>query len=159
MTRPYARTEIPGEEWTMRIGLVSCVKSKLGHAAPDQDLYTSALFRGARRAVELNCDRWYILSALHGLVPPDRVLEPYDKTLSTASTKERRAWAGRVLEELSTVLGPAMRQTTFEIHAGAAYEGFGLSAGLRRSGSTVELPLAGLRQGERLRWYKQHGCL
>ena len=143
----------------MRIGLVSCVKTKLDHAAPAEDLYTSALFRGARHAVERSCDRWYILSALHGLVPPDRVLEPYEKTLSTASVAERRAWAERVLGELTEELGPSMREAIFEIHAGAAYEGFGLSAGLRRSGATVELPLTGLRQGERLRWYKQRGHL
>lgn len=143
----------------MRVGLVSCVKSKLDHPAPARDLYVSPLFRGARHAAERSCDRWFILSALHGLVPPDRVLEPYEKALANASVAERRAWSERVLGELNATLGASMRGAVFEIHAGTAYEAFGLSAGLRRSGATVELPLAGLRQGERLRWYAQRGHL
>ena len=85
----------------MRIGLVSCVKSKLDRAALAEDLYTSALFRGARHTVERSCDRWYILSALNGLVPPDRVLEPYEVTVSNASVAKRRPWAERVLGELT----------------------------------------------------------
>ena len=52
-----------------------------------------------------------------------------------------------------------MREAIFEIHAGAAYAGFGLSASLRRSGATAELPLAGLGLGERLHWYKQRSHL
>lgn len=62
----------------MKVGLVGCVKSKRGTAAPARDLYTSALFRGRRRYVELTCDRWFILSARHGLVEPEEILEPYD---------------------------------------------------------------------------------
>jgi hypothetical protein len=36
----------------MRVGLIACVKSKQDAAAPAADLYTSALFRGGRAAVE-----------------------------------------------------------------------------------------------------------
>jgi hypothetical protein len=135
------------------------VKSKRPTAAPAAELYTSPLFRGARAAVESSCDRWFILSALHGLVSPDAVLEPYEKTLTTASVTERREWAGRVLHQLVQTIGPDLRGTTFEIHAGRAYEGFGLTQGLRRSGATVELPLVGLTQGKLLVWYKQRGFL
>ncbi|HXF72402.1 MAG TPA: hypothetical protein VNO79_07330 [Actinomycetota bacterium] len=39
----------------MRIGLVGCVKSKATPARAE-DLYTSPLFRGARRSVELGPD-------------------------------------------------------------------------------------------------------
>ncbi|HWO69164.1 MAG TPA: hypothetical protein VNP94_00195, partial [Actinomycetota bacterium] len=46
----------------MRIGLVGCVKSKRARPAPARDLYTSPLFRGARRFVERSCDRWFVLS-------------------------------------------------------------------------------------------------
>jgi hypothetical protein len=65
-----------------RIGLVGCVKTKRSFASPGKDLYASPLFRGRRRYVEASCDRWFVLSALHGLVAPDEVLEPYDVTLS-----------------------------------------------------------------------------
>lgn len=30
-----------------------------------------------------HCDQWAILSAKHGLIDPDKVIEPYDVTLST----------------------------------------------------------------------------
>ena len=114
----------------MRIGLVSCVKSKLARPAPARDLYTSALFRGARCSVERSCGRWFILSALHGLVGPDEVLEPYEKTLTTATRDERRRWSrGRSLA-LERELGP-VGSHSFEVHAGAAYANFGLVEGLR----------------------------
>jgi hypothetical protein len=143
----------------MRVGLVSCVKSKRTTPAAAAELYTSSLFRGARAAVEASCDRWFILSALHGLVAPETLLEPYEKTLTTASVAERREWADRVLGQVFQAFGRDLRPISFEIHAGRAYEGFGLTQGLRRAGAVVELPLDGLTQGRRLAWYKQHGYL
>jgi hypothetical protein len=134
------------------------VKSKLPHAAPAQDLYTSALFRGARCSVERSCDRWFILSAEHGLVKPVEVLEPYEKTLTTASPSERRLWSQRVLGELRQELGD-MRGLAFEVHAGVAYADFGLTDGLEEAGAVVMLPLEGLGLGKRLAYYKRAGCL
>ena len=69
----------------MRIGLVGCVKTKRTTGAPARDLYTSTLFAGRRRYVEQSSDRWFVLSALHGLVRDDEWLEPY-----------RAHWAGRL---------------------------------------------------------------
>lgn len=135
-----------------RIGLVGCVKSKLPHAAPAKDLYTSPLFRGRRAWVERTCERWFILSAEHGLVEPDAWLEPYDKSLVTARTAERRAWAVRVLQQMVRVLGP-VHGRTFEIHAGASYFGFGLEDELVRAGSTVDVPTRGMSQGRQLALY------
>jgi hypothetical protein len=143
----------------MRIGLVSCAKAKLGHAAPARELYSpSASFRGARCHVERTCDRWFILSAKHGLVRPEQVLEPYEQTLNAAPRAERRAWSARVLGQLHAELGD-LGGHTFEIHAGAAYVGFGLREGLLAAGALVEEPLDRLRQGERLAFYKREGCL
>ena len=87
----------------MRIGLVGCVKQKLSVAAAAQGLYISPLFRadGARR--EKTCDDWLILSAKHGLVDKQEVLEPYDVTLKTAPTVERGRWSREVLNERKRV--------------------------------------------------------
>lgn len=137
-----------------RIGLVGCVKQKQSHAAPAADLYTSTLFRGRRAYVAQTCERWLVLSALHGVVRPDAVLEPYDVTLSDASRSEREAWAARVLRQLDAELG-SCRGLTFEIHAGANYVDFGLASGLTARGATVERPAAGLRQGEQLSFYSR----
>src|SRR5688572_5226795 len=108
-----------------RIGLVGCVKRKLPLAAPARDLYTSDLFLGRRAYVERTCERWYILSALHGLVDPSRVLDPYDRTLKEASTAERRAWSALVVGDLKRTLGN-LADVTFEVHAGMEYREFGL---------------------------------
>jgi hypothetical protein len=143
----------------MRIGLVGCVKSKLSYAAPARDIYTSALFRGARCAVERTCERWFILSALHGLVDPDAVIEPYERTLTTASPSQRQAWAERVLRQVEERLGADLSLHHFEAHAGRAYLGFGLVDGLLTRGASVEQPLDGLGIGKRLSFYKEVGCL
>jgi hypothetical protein len=137
-----------------RIGLIGCVKRKRSAAAPAAELYLSALFAGRRRAVEATCDRWYVLSAAHGLVAPNQLLEPYDVTLNAASRPERRRWSAGVLADLQRAVGP-LAAHTFEIHAGAAYCAFGLVDGLRQAGATVELPTAGLPIGRQLHYYAE----
>jgi hypothetical protein len=152
MSQPGADTD----QTTTRIGLVGCVKRKLGHAAPVADLYTSPLFRGRRAYVERSCERWLVLSALHGALRPGVVLEPYDVTLNDASRAERRAWASRVLGQMESELG-SLRGLTFEIHAGANHTDWGLVEGLRERGATVEQPLAGLTLGQQLAFYAAAG--
>lgn len=137
-----------------RIGLVGCVKQKADHPATASDLYTSTLFRGRRAFVEVSCDAWFILSAKHGLVSPDAVLEPYDESLTDMSAAARRAWAVRVLAQIDSLgFGPAA--TTFEIHAGAHYRSFGLTSGLQARGARVEVVAEHLGQGEQLAFYSR----
>jgi hypothetical protein len=65
--------------------IVPCGNAKLPHAAPARDLYTGAQFRYvfplADAAARRTGGEVFILSALHGLVEPDRVLEPYNKKM------------------------------------------------------------------------------
>ena len=136
----------------MRIGLVGCVKRKGPVAAPARELYVSPLFAGRRRFVEAGCDRWFILSALHGLVDPDEVIEPYDESLVSAGVGERQAWAEGVLASVDDLFGDVAGMV-FEVHAGAAYRDFGLIEGLRRRGGAVVVPAAGLSQGRQLAFY------
>ncbi len=135
-----------------RIGLVGCVKSKTDRPAAAKDLYTSPLFRGRRRWVEHRCDRWFILSARHGLVEPSRRLLPYDVTLKDVSSKERREWSLRVLMLLHRIVGDHAN-ITVEIHAGSLYRDYGLVDGLQERGVVVEVPTAGLGIGEQLSFY------
>jgi hypothetical protein len=102
--------------------------------------------------VESRCDRWFILSAKHGLVDPTTTLAPYDVTLRDLGHEERRRWSAWVLGDLERVCG-SLRPHTFEIHAGDAYVRFGLEEGLIRSGAAVERPSAGLSLGQQLRFY------
>lgn len=136
----------------MRIGLIGCVKGKRAQPAPARDLYTSRLFVGRRSAVETSCDRWYILSAKHGLLHPSTTVEPYDATLNGLSASDRRWWSGEVVEALRTELG-TLAGHHFEIHAGSAYVNHGLTEGLRRAGASVSLPVAGRSLGQQLQLY------
>jgi Family of unknown function (DUF6884) len=138
----------------MRVGLVGCVKTKKVTAAPARDLYTSALFLGRRRFVERKCDRWFVLSAKHGLVDPDKVLEPYDETLKDAGEERRRLWSHAVLRSLERELGD-LKGMSFEAHAGSAYMDHGLAEGLEARGASVERPTEGLSLGRQLAFYKQ----
>jgi len=88
----------------MRIALVSCVKTKLSQPHPAKDLYTSPLFLGLRRYAETHADRWFILSEKHGLLDPERVIEPYETTLNRMGVRGRRQWAENVKSQLMEVL-------------------------------------------------------
>ena len=137
-----------------RIGLVGCVKDKASVARPAKELYQSLLFQGRRRYVEQSRSEWWILSALHGLVDPNDVLEPYDVTLNDASVLERRRWSDRVLDQITARIEPAPGDS-FELHAGINYRAFGVEVGLRDLGCGVECPTDGLRMGEQLSYYSR----
>lgn len=137
-----------------RIGLVGCVKGKAATPAPASELYTSALFKGRRAYVEQTCDAWYVLSAKHGLVEPDRILEPYEQTLKCVSRQERRAWSARVVQDLLQRVG-SLNGIVVEIHAGNEYRAYGLVEGLIAEGATVEVPASGLPFGKQLAFYKR----
>ncbi len=71
--------------------LVSCVATKLTQVALAKDLYISDWFIKARRVVEMEGWRWFVLSAKHGLLDPEEPVAPYEKTLNTMSAEERRS--------------------------------------------------------------------
>ncbi len=133
--------------------LVSCVKSKLSRPAAAKDLYTSALFVRERAYAENAAVPWFILSAEHGLVSPDQVLEPYERYLPDCSPDYRLAWGTSVAVELERRVGPLYGKV-LEIHAGSAYLD-ALRQPLRGRGAVITEPLHGLRMGERLAWYSQ----
>ncbi|MEX2375578.1 MAG: DUF6884 domain-containing protein [Dehalococcoidia bacterium] len=134
-----------------RVALVSCVKSKRASAAPASDLYTSQLFRSLRGYAEATADRWYILSAEHGLLGPDVVISPYERTLNTMRKADRLGWAARVQRQLLEVL-PLQAEVIFL--AGERYR-CDLIPFLRELGFTTEVPLEGLSFGRQLQRLKE----
>lgn len=134
--------------------LVGCVKSKVSHAAPAKDLYISPLFCKERAYAETAGERWFILSAEHGLVAPDEVLRPYELRLSTTPARYRQEWGVKVVQQLHDVAGP-LDGKTIEAHAGSAYID-PIRAGVMRAGAHLVEPLAGLTLGQRLAWYSLH---
>ncbi|SDD46480.1 DUF6884 domain-containing protein [Natrinema hispanicum] len=137
------------------IGLVSCTKTKREHAAPPAKLYSpSALFSKARQYCELYHDDWYILSAKHQLLKPDRLsIEPYDETLTGARVARKREWSQAVYEELKEA-GLLESNVTLVFHAGKAYYEELLPL-LEDHDVTIEISTEGLLIGERLSWYNQ----
>lgn len=79
----------------MRVGLIACAATKAPHAAPARELYRSQLFTAARDWISKpgRVEEWGILSARHGLVLPDDVLEPYDQCLAEMTAEHRAIWA------------------------------------------------------------------
>lgn len=128
--------------------LVSCVSAKRPREAPGRELYISEWFKKARAFVTSQHAPWFILSAEHGLVHPDAVVAPYEKTLNTMSITERRAWAKHVIEQMDANL-PMADGVVFL--AGARYREF-LIDYLRTRFRKVDLPMEGLKIGEQLHW-------
>ena len=132
--------------------LVSCVKSKLAHAATARTLYTSPWFRGVRELVESSGARWFVLSSRYGLVDPDAVIAPYDYTLNSLGVAARKVWAKNVLDELLPQVEGYGRIVMF---AGDRYREF-LVGPLEQRGIIVDVPMKYLRRGEQLAWLNQH---
>lgn len=74
-----------------KVILISCAKTKRNTPSAAKDLYQSDLFRSMRRYAEENADTWYILSAKHGVLQPDTIIDPYEKTLNQMTKPETKA--------------------------------------------------------------------
>ncbi len=137
---------------TDRCFLVSCVAQKRANPSKARDLYVSDWFTKVRRYVEFAGAPWFILSAEHGLLNPDTVVEPYEKTLLKMDIAARRAWAARVIGEMESSLPQCDEIVVF---AGARYREFFMDY-LTRRARRVSVPLEGLRIGEQLSWLGSH---
>ncbi|NMI63190.1 DUF6884 domain-containing protein [Streptomyces sp. RLA2-12] len=82
--------------------VIPCSGPKLGHAAPAGKLYVGKLHTHARRtadALTAHGGTVLVLSALHGFLPLDQVIEPYDHTWDDAGSvtvEELRAQAAEL---------------------------------------------------------------
>lgn len=87
-----------------KIVLISCVSKKTetqGVPVEAKNLYISSLFKKALKYAEmLEPDRIYILSAKHYLLPLDKKIEKYEKTLNNMSADECKQWGKVVLDNL-----------------------------------------------------------
>ena len=110
----------------IRICLISCVSQKTNYKNPCKDLYISPLFKKTWAYVS-QIERphgVYILSALHGLIRYDTVIEPYDKTLLDMSKEECLEWAEKVKKQLTETFvkdGRTLEDYHFQIFAGSKY--------------------------------------
>lgn len=126
----------------MRVALVACSKTKSRTLAKAKDLYMSPLFKLSRAYAE-RIGRWAILSAKHGVVDPEVLLEPYDLTLQQMTKTQRSEWACATNIELQERFG----DVSFIVLAGKLY-------GEALEGLSCEFPLGSLSFGRRLRFLK-----
>jgi cytoplasmic iron level regulating protein YaaA (DUF328/UPF0246 family) len=134
-----------------RVALASCVNQKRDTAAPARDLYLSLLFRGLRQYAETHADIWYILSAEYGVLRPEQVVKPYERTLNAMAKRDRLAWAEKVQQQLLELL-PADAEVI--LLAGQRYRE-DIEPFLRNRGYSVSVPLQGLQIGKQLQRLKQ----
>ncbi|MEO1417590.1 MAG: DUF6884 domain-containing protein [Bacteroidota bacterium] len=82
--------------------LLCSANRKAPHPLPALELYRSEFFRlGRSHAQSFEPEKIYILSAEHGLVLGDQVLEPYTMTMSAlAQEGDVQAWAQLVVDQL-----------------------------------------------------------
>jgi hypothetical protein len=125
-----------------RVILVACSKAKLAAPAEARLLYQGDLFRKARSLAALRGARWFILSAKHGLVAPDTVLQPYDDTLAHATRERLAAWNALVLAQLGAA---RLLAEPLEVLAGRCYRGW--TACL-----DVTVPMRGMGIGQQKAW-------
>lgn len=132
----------------LTIGLVGCASQKLKRPAPARQLYVSPLFKKASAYAELTCDRWYVLSAKHGLVHPDTVLEPYDIRLGTnhRTTPPIHQWAAGVKAQLAEELA-GLDNVKLVALAGEQYR-----TAVYFGAFEYEIPMKGLGIGQQLGW-------
>jgi hypothetical protein len=81
-----------------------CGSHKISHKAKAKDLYSSPRFKKCIEYAQLiTCEKnIYILSAQYGLLPLDKEIEPYDKSIYGMSEIELQKWADIVISQLKT---------------------------------------------------------
>ena len=139
-------------ECVTNVAFVACCKTKLDHPAPAKDLYQSSLFTLTRRYVEREIQKssfhgWFILSALHGVVEPDQVLEPYDVSLASMNKKGREEWSVTVLKQINHIW-KRPEWNRFTVFAGMFY------CNPFYSFNQCKFPCSSLGIGERLAFLK-----
>lgn len=135
-----------------RVVLISCVSQKRDYPCQARDLYISQLFKKSLDYAEkiLKADKIFILSAEYGVVPLEKVIAPYDKTLNRMPKAQRRTWAEQVMKELKQHIDAEQDEVIFL--AGQKYREF-----LESQFKKVQVPLQGLGIGQQLQFLKE--CL
>jgi len=139
----------------MKLGLVSCTKSKRKSASKAHEMYSpSNLFNKAYQYATKNYDVVVILSAKYGLLLPDDEIEPYDLTLKTMSIQQCKEWTNKVFKQMKERLD-LEKITSAYFHTGRKYREH-LIPKLKLAGVLCIVPLEGLSFGHQLAWYNAH---
>lgn len=113
-------------------------------AAAAAELYATPLFRlNLAYARSFHPDRTFILSARHGLLAPEAIVEPYPTTLERLPMAHLELWATLVLRQLEAVA--SLQEDHFVFLAGQHYRKL-----LEPHLASHEAPMRGLTPGRQL---------
>lgn len=136
------------------IGLISCTKTKRTTRCMAAEMYfASDLFAKAYAYAIGHYDEVRILSAEHGLLHPETVIDPYDATLNRMRKEERERWAKKVFHQLVGEFPDPEAQILY-FHAGMKYREFLMSL-LKTVGFECWVPLKEMGIGKQKKWYKE----
>jgi hypothetical protein len=79
-----------------------------------RELFESEQFARAREHAVRSGLPWYVLSAEHGLLDPDEVVDPFSLLFGDQPTGYRAAWAERVADQLAERV--SLTGATVEVH-------------------------------------------
>lgn len=88
-----------------KVVFISCGKRKLPNKARAEDLYCGSYFNTCLELAKNISHRVYILSAKHGLLKLDDVIEPYELTLNKFKKKDLEVWRKMVLKDIKKIKG------------------------------------------------------
>jgi len=100
------------------------------------------------KAIALNPDGIYILSAKYGLLNLEQEIDPYEQTLNNMRANDVKQWANQVIEEIRAISN--VDETEYIFLAGDKYRKY-----LLLHLNNVQIPLKGLRIGEQLQRLKE----
>lgn len=130
---------------------IACTKKKQGYPCKAKEMYRpSQLFRGGWKYAEsLKPDAIYILSAKYGLLNPETIIEPYEKTLITEKDAQIRQWSIMVADQIKKEGINRMDHAVFL--CGKPYRKY-----IQNLFPNHSAPVSHLGIGKQMQFYKEH---
>lgn len=100
---PQVEAEAPHE----CLIVMPCSGMKLPVASPARDIYTGVMWQTYRTHQPPDPPRLVVLSAEHGFLRPDQVVEPYERKMDRARAMELMRRPRQHVQTLKEVVGPA----------------------------------------------------
>lgn len=133
--------------------IIPCVAHKKEVACPAKDMYDSQYFTACRDYAERYSSRWHIMSAKHGILEPNKVIEPYDMSLSSFTSPQLAEWArGAFLQfvQIYPMYNFRLNHNFYVVIVGGQLYRKILVPLLRGYGYRVDVPFDGLGIGEQI---------
>lgn len=139
-----------------KIAFVGCSKNKRNEPCMASEMYDkSALFVLCKQYIIQNkYDMWFILSAKYGLLNPETIIEPYDKSLYEMSRLELKKWENNVIEQVRNIIITVDDNIVVDFYCGIIYRKE-LVKYLHQFGVVVNEPLKGKGIGQQLKYLKE----